>query len=375
MTLTAIREQCSRPADGVRFTAVCDAEQRGCLLAVHFYLPHSAAHAAAAALLTDLLTASSADYPEPGMITAQLDSLYAADLTAALTVSGDTEDLSFTATWLDDAYALSGEQITENVAELVLGCLRRPHLSGDSPAAFDGTQYAVCLQNLLDDIEGAVNTRRTYALQQAAALAFAGEPAAVPPAGTREAALALTPQSVYAFWQEILQTAPADVIAVMPQEKPQIGKILRRGAGLILPVRRGQPDGLSARRIERGCRLRFLMEQNRRREIIRIPPLRENAELLADSRLCSGSVLRPDAALDGQGVLGVAERGGNIIAEMRFFAHIRKQQCAAGFGEHGRQEIGGLAIHLPAPEGHDQPALTDRQAFLPANRRYMHTPR
>ena len=236
-------------ADGVRFSAVCDDRQRGCLLAVHFYFPHSAENAAAAALLTDLLTASSADFPAPGAVTAQLDSLYAADFSASLTVSGDTADLSFTATWLDDAYALHGEAVTAEVLRLVTGCLRRPHRSAAQPDAFNEAQFDICLANLLDDLEGAVNNKRTYALQQAAALAFAGEPAAVPPAGTPEAARALTPQSVYRKWQEILQTAPADLIAVMPAEKPEILQAARAiFADLPRSVQPVQFDAPGARR-------------------------------------------------------------------------------------------------------------------------------
>lgn len=210
-----------RLADGVQYTAVCDEKQRGCLLAVHFYLPHSAESASAAALLTDLLTASSQDYPEQGAVTARLDSLYAADFSASLTVCGDTEDLAFTATWLDDAYALNGEPVTADVLALITGCLRRPHLSANYPDAFDEALFDICLANLLDDLEGAVNNKRTYALQQAAALAYAGEPAAIPPAGTKEAARNLTPQLAYQKWQEILRTAPADIIAVSPAEKTE----------------------------------------------------------------------------------------------------------------------------------------------------------
>lgn len=207
----------SEIAGGVRCTDILDSRFRGCLLTLHFALPREEKTAPVHALLTDLLTGSSADYPAPGALNEKLDSLYAADFPGSLTLCGDAADLYFSASWLDDAYALNGEPLTDEVLSLVTGCLFRPHLKD---GAFDAERFRICRQNLLDDIDAAVNDKRAYALRRAAETAFAGEPAAIPPQGTRPFAESVTAADCAALWQEILRTAPVDLIAVLPQEKP-----------------------------------------------------------------------------------------------------------------------------------------------------------
>ena len=209
---------------GIRYTEVLDDRFRGCLLSLRFALHRDAAAAPVHALLTDLLTAASADYPEIGALTARLDALYAADLSAALTLCGDCTDLHLTATWLDDAFALRGETLTDAVTALVLGCLLRPCTAD---GAFLPEIFAVCRQNLLDEIDSVCNDKREYALQFASETAFAGEPAAIPPQGFREDAETVTAAQCAAAWSEILRTAPIDIIAVLPAEKPQLRQMLQ----------------------------------------------------------------------------------------------------------------------------------------------------
>ena len=212
-----MRMQTAEIADGVRCTEVIDAKLRGCLLSLHFALRRDEKTAPVHALLTDLLTGSSADYPAPGALTARLDSLYAADFPGSLHLCGDAADLCFSASWLDDAYAMNGESVTEQMLTLVLNCLFRPHAEN---GAFDAERFRICRQNLLDDIDAAVNDKRAYALRRATALSFAGTPAAIPPQGTRAYAETVTAADCFAVWQEILHTAPVDLIAVLPAEKP-----------------------------------------------------------------------------------------------------------------------------------------------------------
>ena len=192
-------------------------------MSLHFFVRRTEENAPVHALLTDLLTASSADYPSLTALTLRLESLYAADISAKLSLCGDAAVLSFTASWLDDRYALHGEALTEAVADTFFGCLLRPNVQ---QGAFTDPLFRICRQNLLDDIECAANDRHAYALRCAAALAYQGEPAAIPATGSRAAAEAVTAQTAYAVWQKILQTAPAACILVTPEPKPVLQKKL-----------------------------------------------------------------------------------------------------------------------------------------------------
>ncbi|MBP0966128.1 MAG: insulinase family protein [Oscillospiraceae bacterium] len=205
--------------NGLRYTALCSPKFRSCLLTFYFYVHRTPETAPVHALLTDLLTASSVAYPDHAALSLRLESLYAADFSAKLSLCGDDAALVFTASWLDDRYALNGEAVTEQVLELVLGCLLRPNAEN---GAFCDPAFRICKQNLLDDIDCLCNDKREYALQQAAAVAYQGTPAEISVHGSRAAAETVTPEQAYKVWQEILRTSFAEIVCVTPEPKPEI---------------------------------------------------------------------------------------------------------------------------------------------------------
>ena len=211
--------QNSITGNGFRFTELCSPKFRSCLLTLYFYVHRTPETAPVHALLTDLLTASSSAYPDHAALSLRLESLYAADFSAKLSLCGDDAALVFTASWLDDRYALNGEQITAQMLDLIFGCLLKPNAEN---GAFCDPAFRICKQNLLDDIDCVCNDKREYALQQAAALAYRGTPAAMSVHGSRKHAEQITPEQAYRVWQEILRTSFADIICVTPAPKPGI---------------------------------------------------------------------------------------------------------------------------------------------------------
>ena len=209
--------------NGIRYTEIHDPKFRSCLLTIQFHVPRDVQTAPVHALLPDLLTASSADYPSVNAMTLRLESLYAADFLAKVSLCGDGAVLDFTASWLDDAYALEGESVTVPMLELVTGALLHPNAE---QGAFCEPEFRICMQNLLDDIDCEQNDKRNYALRQAAALTFSGEPAAIPAHGTRPEAARITPEGAYKVWQEILRTAFIEIAAVTPAPRPEIAEML-----------------------------------------------------------------------------------------------------------------------------------------------------
>ena len=210
---------------GIRYTECTDPKLCSVLLELHFFLPHAEKTAAACALLCDLLTASSEHCPSRAELTQQLDALYAADFTAKLTQCGDTLMLSFSAEWLDDAYAPDGTPVTAEMLSLLFDCLHAPNAEN---GAFDEEEFRICRQNLLNDIDCEQNDKRSYALQKAAEAAFAGEPAALPSYGSRRAAEEMTAESAFSLWQTLMRTAPVEAVCVTPVQKPEIRQMLTR---------------------------------------------------------------------------------------------------------------------------------------------------
>ena len=205
--------------NGIRYSEIHDPKFRSCLLTLQFYIPRDRMTAPVHALLPDLLTASSAAFPSVREMTLQLESLYAADFIAKTSLCGDAAVLEFTASWLDDAFALDGESVTAPMLELVTGALLHPNAEN---GAFCDPEFRICKQNLLDDIDCEQNDKRSYALRRAAELTFAGEPAAIPAHGMRPEAERITPGQAFAVWQGILRTAFIEIAAVTPNPRPEI---------------------------------------------------------------------------------------------------------------------------------------------------------
>lgn len=210
---------------GIRYTAMHDPKFRSVFLTVQLTVQRDAQTVPVYALLTDLLTESSQDYPSGAALSMRLGSLYAADFYGRLDIIGDHAVLSFSASWLDDCYALEQEPVTAEMLNLVTGCLLHPNVR---EGAFCDPEYRICKQNLLDDIDCERNDKREYALQKAAELAFCGEPAAYSLHGTRSEAEAVTPESAFQIWQEVLRTADIAVYCVSPEPKPEIEAHLRK---------------------------------------------------------------------------------------------------------------------------------------------------
>ncbi len=215
-------------APGVCCTACTDAKFRSCLLELNFLIPaekRTAELSPCYALLCDLLTASTKRCPSRADLTEQLDALYAADLTAHLTSCGDALMLTVSAEWLDDSFSPDGTAVTAEMLALVYDCLHDPNAEN---GAFDAEEFRLCMQNLLDDIDCEQNDKRSFLLQKAAELAYAGEPAALPPCGTRAAADQITPQAAYAVWRDMMLHTAVDAVCVSPRELPAAGEMLTR---------------------------------------------------------------------------------------------------------------------------------------------------
>lgn len=211
--------------NGIAYTELYDPKFKTCSLYFRFYVKRSSDTCAENALMIDLLTNCSAAYPTLAALTLQKQSLYGASLHSSRGCTGDVQELTVSAHWIDDRFALDGESVTDAMLELTLGCLLQPNAEN---GAFDAAAFRFCKQNLLDTIDCEINQKRSYAMHRAAENAFVGEPAACPPYGTRETAEQITAESAYAAWQRMLKTAPLEIVAVLPEEKPQMLPAVRK---------------------------------------------------------------------------------------------------------------------------------------------------
>ena len=180
-------------------------------------LPVTAEGSARAALLSRMLVRSSAAYPSHTLLSRHLADMYGAGFGSHCIRVGDFEVLNLSCSVLEDAYALEGEPLSQWAQELITGALFAPHLHD---GLFDPEELESEKRQLIESVEGLVNDKRTYALEQAQQLLFPGEPAGVPDSGGLEEVRALTNEAVVSFWQDLLQTARVQV-TVIGQRPPE----------------------------------------------------------------------------------------------------------------------------------------------------------
>lgn len=210
--------------DGVQLTLMTEPKFKTSNIAVMMLMPAEPENYAKWSLAHSILLNSCEKYPSVAEMSQKMQELYGSHVDGAVAVSGDTFQMYFTVTAISDAYALDGEKIRQESAELLLECLLHPLLDGN---AFTEQAFKTELQDLLDMIDGEVNNKRAYAAKRLRETAFVGEVASYPCYGTKEDALALTPESVYQAYQEVLKKAQILVYYVGAEEAPELADLFR----------------------------------------------------------------------------------------------------------------------------------------------------
>ena len=212
-------------SERIGFSEILDAKFKTNTLKLCFFQPLSSETAAACALAGELIASSNAVYPSNAAMNRKLHLLYGADLGSAVSRQGDLQMVSIHASAIADRYALENESILEELTEILLDCLRKPNVKDD---AFEQQEFQIKQKELIDSIDAEINEKRTYAIRQACKTAYQNEPAALSIYGTREEALSLTPQSIYAAFQNLLQTAHVEIFFVGPETQPTLPEKLKQ---------------------------------------------------------------------------------------------------------------------------------------------------
>ena len=191
-----------------------------CMLLLPVIPERNSAYALAASLLTN----SSRKYPDYAAMTVKLDTMYGASLTSSVSVNGSVMQIVISGSTIASRYALAGENLAGDLAELMCDCILDPNAEN---GAFNETAYKIERKDLLDAIETEINNKRGYALTRARKTAFCGEPDAYPVYGVKEDVEKLTRESVYEAYKEILRRAAIRVYCVGPDVPEGLAEQLR----------------------------------------------------------------------------------------------------------------------------------------------------
>lgn len=211
-------------ADNVYFNSVRDGRFKTMKISANIIVPLSADSASANAVLAGVLSRSCEKYPDFTALSKKLSSLYGADLTVNVVKAGDRQIIVISASGLDDRYALENESIAQELSMLLCSVIFEPNVKD---GAFIESEVEQERRQLLEVIDSEFNDKRIYANSELIRNMCAGEVYGIKRYGTAEQINAVTPESLYITWQELLKTATVEIIYVGDSEPLKAAEVFR----------------------------------------------------------------------------------------------------------------------------------------------------
>lgn len=196
-------------ADGVYFSSITDKRYKKNLISVAFSTQLSEDTATENVIVPVLLTKCNSKLPTYKAFNNKMSRLYASGIGGTAGRQYDLQTISFGAYYLDDIYALSGEKMTGIMTDILIDCLTSPVTENGE---FSEKFVELEKKTVIDNIETAINDKRSYAIERAMKTICKGEPASVCSYGTVEKAKLITPDSAYKAYRRMLETMPCEII-------------------------------------------------------------------------------------------------------------------------------------------------------------------
>lgn len=196
-------------ADGVYFSSITDKRYKKNLISVAFSSQLSEDTATENVIVPVLLTKCNSKLPTYKAFNNKMSRLYASGIGGTAGRQYDLQTISFGAYYLDDIYALSGEKMTGIMTDILIDCLTSPVTEN---GVFSEKFVELEKKTVIDNIETAINDKRSYAIERAMKTICKGEPASVCSYGTVEKAKLITPDSAYKAYRRMLETMPCEII-------------------------------------------------------------------------------------------------------------------------------------------------------------------
>ena len=196
-------------APGVYLTALDAQKFNRCRITVHLRFPAKREYATNTALLPLVLERGYAACPDMTALSRRLAALYGADLGVDLGTAGIDRVLTADICGIKDEFALNGENLTAEYCGIVLGTIFDPYLVD---GAFDPEAVRIEKETMTRRLQAEYNNKRLYCVRQARRRFFGDSPAGTELGGYLADLPAVTPQTLKAEYDRILQSAVIDVM-------------------------------------------------------------------------------------------------------------------------------------------------------------------
>ncbi|MBR1592733.1 MAG: insulinase family protein [Ruminococcus sp.] len=202
-------------SDKIGFSSVIDPKFKTNLLTVRFITSLGKETVSANALGIGILSDANGRLKTIAELSERLSSLYGASVSCFSRKRGDLQILGFSSSWINGRYALDGENLDEEMSQIIKDCIFYPNAENGE---FDGELFRIAKKELLDRIDAELNNKRAYAISKAEEIAFRGEPAELSETGSREDAEKVTSADAYGAYLNILKTSQIEIIYVSSEE-------------------------------------------------------------------------------------------------------------------------------------------------------------
>ena len=203
---------------GVYFRGIQSHQFKTACVSIHFLRQLSTQENALNALIGNVLLRGTEELTDLRKITQALDGLYGAEAGPMILKTGQIQTVGLGASFMEDRFALPGDQVTQPVLELLAQVLLRPRLeNGVFCAEFVESEK----HNLISLIESQINDKRVYAANRMLKLLCGHDPFGIPRLGTVEQVEAVTPEALYAHYRRVLARSQAEIFycgAMAPEE-------------------------------------------------------------------------------------------------------------------------------------------------------------
>lgn len=196
--------------------------KQGCL-SIQLLRPMCREESAMNAILPAVLMRGCKQYPDLRAITQRLDDLYGASVSALVRRVGDIQTVGFYCGFMEDRFALEGDEILSPMIDLVRQMLLVPVKEGE---AFCRDYVESEKKNLISAIESELNDKRAYAEGKLLRAMCREDSFGVPRLGDVEQVAALDEKSLYSHYRKILRESPVELFYVGSAHPEEVARLL-----------------------------------------------------------------------------------------------------------------------------------------------------
>lgn len=197
--------------NGIQLYTCRDARFKQGALSIQFVRSMKKEEASYNALLPAVLLRGTETYPDLRSITLHLDDLYGASVSTLVRRVGDYQTTGLYCTFMEDRFALDGDEILRPMVEFAFQLLLNPVTEN---GVFSENFVESEKKNLIAAIEAEKNDKRVYASAQLLKNMCRGDSFGLPRLGEKEDVQKITARSLYRHYRAVLEESQVQLFYV-----------------------------------------------------------------------------------------------------------------------------------------------------------------